>query len=88
MLLHDTLDVLAADSDDALVVLVGYVEGDRGRHLLLNEGQALFHGIVVGGNDVNVEVILSEALEHDLDVACDVVSSVFGRSTVNTYSGS
>ena len=74
MLLHDALNVLTADSNDALMVLVGNVEGNRGWHFLLNKRQALLHGIVVGSNDVNVEVILPETLEHDLNVTCDVVS--------------
>ena len=88
VLFHDTLNVLATNTDNTLVVLIGYVEGDGSRHLLLDEGQALLHGVVVGSNDVNIEVILSEALEHNLDVACDIVSSSLQGYTVNTYSGS
>lgn len=43
VLLHDPLDMLTTNSDNSLVVLVGNVEGDGGRHLLFNQGESLLH---------------------------------------------
>ena len=74
MLLHDALDVLAANANDSLVVLVWNMEGYRSRHLLLDKGQPLFHGLVAPAHDVNVEIVLVEAVEDDLNVACLAVS--------------
>ena len=69
MLLHDPLNVLTTNTDDALVILVGDVEGDGGRHLLLNQGQPLPHGLETRRHDIDVEVVLVEAVEDDLNVA-------------------
>lgn len=69
VLFHDALNVLATYSNDTLVVLVRYVEGDRSRHLLLNEVETVFGGVVLCSTDVDVEIILVEAIEDDLDVA-------------------
>ncbi len=74
VLLHDTLDMLTTDTDNALVVLIGYMERNRSRHLLFHKRQSLLHGVVIGSNDVDVEIILPKALEHDLDVAWNDVS--------------
>lgn len=75
VLLHDALDVLAADADDALVVLVRDVERDGGGHLLLDHLQPIFSGLVLGAADYNVEVVLVEDIEDDLNatVAHDLV---------------
>lgn len=67
--LHDSLDVLPTDTNDPLVVLVWNMERNRRRHLLLDEGEALFHRFVRGSHDVDVEVVLVEAIKDDLDVA-------------------
>jgi hypothetical protein len=67
--LHDALDVLATDANDALMVLVRDVEGDRGWHLLLDQVQAILGRLVGRAADVNVEVVFVEAIEDDLRVA-------------------
>ena len=69
MLLHDALDVLATDTDNALMVLIRDVEGDGSGHLLLHQSQTLLHRGVVVGQDIDVEVVLAEVIEDDLDVA-------------------
>lgn len=69
MLLHDTLNVLATNANDALVVLVRHMERDRRRHLLLNQGQTLLHGFIGGSHDVNVKVVFVEAVKDDLHIA-------------------
>jgi len=69
MLFHDALDVLSANADNALVVLIGHVERDGSRHLLLDEGHTLLHRVVGRGNNINIEVVLSEAVEDDLHIA-------------------
>lgn len=69
MLLHDTLNMRASDTNDAFVVLVRDVERNRGWHLLLNKSQALLHRLVASCHNINVEVVLVEAVEDDLHVA-------------------
>ena len=66
--LHDTLDVLAANSDDPLVVLVWNVKGDRSWHLLLDKIETIFDGIVLSSTHVDVEVVFIEAIKDDLHV--------------------
>lgn len=61
--------MLATYSDDTLVVLIRYVEGDRSRHLLLNEVEPVLGGVVLCSTDVNIEVVFVEAIKDDLDVA-------------------
>jgi len=61
--------MLAADADDTFVILVRHMEGDRGRHLLLNKAKTLLHGIVRVRDDVDVEVLLAKSVEHDVDAA-------------------
>lgn len=86
MLLHDTLNMLATNTDDAFVVLVRYMERNRGGHFLFNQRQSLFHGVVVRSNDVNVEVVLPKTVEHNLDIACDIVSLTPECYIEKTYS--
>lgn len=74
MLLHDTLDVLAANANDALVVLVRHMERDGRGHLLLNQGKTLLHGFVGGSHDVDVEVVFVEAIKNDLHIALRKIS--------------
>jgi len=69
MLLHDPLDVLAANTNDALVVLIGNMERDGCGHFLLHKPQTLLHGVVGAGLNFDVEVILAEVVKHDLDIA-------------------
>lgn len=66
--LHDALDVLSADADDTLVVLVRDVKRDRGRHLKLNEVQSVLGGFVVLSTDIDIEIVLVEAIKDDLDI--------------------
>ena len=61
--------MLATYSDDTLVVLIRYVEGNRSRHFLLNEVESVLGGVVLCSADVDVEVVFVEAIEDDLDVA-------------------
>ena len=69
VLLHDSLNVLTANTDDALVVLVWNVERDRRRHFLFHHAQASLHKLVVDGHNINVEVVLVEAIKDNLNVA-------------------
>lgn len=69
--LHDPLDVLTADTNDALVVLIGYMEGDRCGHLLLNKIKTIPRGFVLGATDINVEVVFVKPIKDDLDIACN-----------------
>lgn len=75
VLLHDALDVLTTDTNDALVVLIRNVERDGRGHLLLNEVKTVLRGFVLGATDYDVEVVLVEAIEDDLHttVAHDLV---------------
>jgi hypothetical protein len=68
MLLHDPLDVLATNSDDAFVILIRHMKRDRGWHLLLNEAHALLHRFIGWCNNVNIKVILSETIKDNLDI--------------------
>ena len=61
--------MLATDSDDTLVVLIRYVEGDRSRHLLLHQVKPVLSSVVLCSTDVDIEVVFVEAIEDDLDVA-------------------
>lgn len=70
VLLHDALDMLSANTNDTLVILIRHMERDRGWHLLLNKTQALLHRFVGRSIDIDVEVVLAKVLEHDLNVAC------------------
>jgi hypothetical protein len=67
--LHDALNVLSADSDDSLVVLIRHMERDRSRHFLLNKVKTVLRGLILIATDVDVEVVLVEAIEYDLNVA-------------------
>jgi hypothetical protein len=69
VLLHDALNVLASNSDDALVVLIGDVEGDGSGHLLLNKIETILRSFVLAANNINVEVVFIEAVEDDLNIA-------------------
>lgn len=69
VLLHNALDVLAADADDSFVILIRHVERDRGWHLLLHQAQALLHRFIGRSIDVDVEVVLAKVFEHDLNIA-------------------
>jgi hypothetical protein len=51
------------------VILIRNMEGDGGRHFLLDKSKPLLHGIVASSNDVDVEVVLVEAIKNYLDVA-------------------
>ena len=61
--------MLATYSDNTLMVLIRYVEGDRGRHLLLNEVEPVLGGVVLCSTNVDIEIVFVEAIENDLDVA-------------------
>lgn len=61
--------MLATYSDDTFVVLVWHVEGDRSRHLLLNEVQSVLGSVVLCSTNVDIEVVFVEAVENDLDIA-------------------
>ena len=61
--------MLASNTNDSLVVLVRYVERDRGRHLLLNEIETILRCFVLCAANIDVEIVLVEAVEYDLDVA-------------------
>jgi len=69
VLLHDALDVLASNANDALVVLVRHVERDRSWHLKLHKIQTTLCSLVLRTAHVNVEVVLIEAIKDNLDIA-------------------
>ena len=69
VLLHDALDVLSTDSDDPLVVLVRYMEGNGRRHLLFHQIQAILGRIVLVSAHIDVEVVLVESVKDNLDIA-------------------
>ena len=69
--------MLTSDADDTFVVLIWYVEGDRSWHLLLNQVETILGSVILAANNVNVEVVLIEAVEDDLNVACTRVSITF-----------
>jgi hypothetical protein len=68
--LHDPLDVLPSNADNTFVVLVGDVEGYRGRHFLLHQVQTIFGSIILSTAHIDIKIILVEAVEDDLYVAC------------------
>jgi hypothetical protein len=69
VLLHDALDMLSTNTDDALVILIRHMERDRCRHFLLYECKALLHRLVGCSHDINVEVVLVETIEDNLNIA-------------------
>lgn len=69
MFFHDALDMLAANANNTLVVLVRHVKRDGCRHLLLHQAQALLHGVVCMALNFDVEVVLAKVVKHNLDVA-------------------
>lgn len=69
VLLHDPLNMLTANTDDSLVVLIGDVEGNRSRHLLLDKIKTALGGLKLVSANINVEVVLVEAIEDNLNVA-------------------
>lgn len=69
MLLHDALDVLTTNTDDAFVVLIRHMERNRCRHFLLHKSEALLHGLISCCHDIDVEVVLVETIENDLHIA-------------------
>lgn len=80
ILLHDALDVLASDTNDTLVILVGNMKRDGRRHFLLHKIQAVFGSVVLGPTYVDVKIIFIETIEYDLHVAyIKDISSCFYR---------
>jgi hypothetical protein len=69
VLLHNALNVLTTDTNDALVVLVRHVERDGRRHLLFDQIEAVLRGLVLGTTNYNVEVVFVESVKHDLHTA-------------------
>ena len=69
VLLHDALDVLTSNADNALVVLVRYVERNGSWHLKLHKIQSTLCCLVLRTAHVNVEVVLVEAIKDNLHIA-------------------
>lgn len=61
--------MLATDTDDTFVVLVWNMEGNRCWHLLLNKVETLFNGFIVIGTNIDIKVVLVEAVKNNLDVS-------------------
>jgi hypothetical protein len=74
VLLHNPLNVLPSNANDSLMVLVGYVKGNGCRHLLLDERKSRFHRIIFSGTDIDVKVILVEAVEYNLNATYKAIS--------------
>ena len=68
--------MLATNSDNTFVVLIGDMERDRSRHFLLNEVETILGRVVLVATNINVEVVLIESIEDDLNIACSQVSNV------------
>lgn len=73
MLLHNSLDMLATNTYDSLMILVGDVERDGCGHLLLNQAETLLHRVIACSHDIDIEVVLVEAIEDDLNITCIMV---------------
>lgn len=86
MLLHNTLDVLPSNSDDAFVVLIRHMERDRSRHFLLHKHETLLHGLVAGSHNIDVEIVLVETVKDDLNIACGMLVSGIAGAYKTTYS--
>ena len=69
VLLHNALNMLSANTDDALVVLIWNMERDRSRHLLFNQIQAILDSFVLAAANIDIEIVLVESVEDDLNVA-------------------
>lgn len=69
VLLHNALDVLTTNTDDAFVVLIRHMERNRCRHFLLHKSEALLHGLISCCHDIDVEIVLIETIENDLHIA-------------------
>lgn len=67
--LHDTLDMLTTNADNALMVLIGDVERDGRGHLLFDEIKSIFRGFILGTADDNVKVVLVEPIKDNLNAA-------------------
>jgi len=61
--------MLTANTDDSLVVLIRDVEGNGSRHLLLNKIKTALGRLKLVSANVNVEVVLVEAIEDNLNIA-------------------
>lgn len=69
VLLHDALNVLTADTDNSLVVLVRHMERNGRWHLLLDKVETILGSLILGTAHVDVEVVLIESVKDDLHVA-------------------
>lgn len=61
--------MLSANADNALVILIGDVEGDGGRHLLFDKVETVLGGLILGTADHNVKVVLVETIKDNLHAA-------------------
>lgn len=61
--------MLTTNADNSFVVLIGYMERDRRRHFLLHKVETVLCRIVLVAYNVNIEVVLVEAVKDDLNVA-------------------
>lgn len=61
--------MLTTDPNNTFVVLIRNVEGYRSRHLLLYKVEAVLRSIVLRATDVDIEIVLVEAVKDDLNVA-------------------
>ena len=69
ILLHDALNVLTTDTNNALVVLIRHMEGNSSWHLLFDKVETVLCGLVLCAAYYNVEVVLIEAVKDDLHAA-------------------
>ena len=61
--------MLATYANNAFMVLVRNMERYGGWHFLFYKVQAILGSIILSSADVNVEVVLIEAVKDDLNVA-------------------
>lgn len=74
MFLHNSLNMLTADTNDALMILIRDMERDRGGHFLFHEHQPRLHSIVIVAANINVEIVLVEAVKDNLYAAYETIS--------------
>lgn len=67
ILLHDSLNVLASDANDPLVIRLGNMERDLSRQLLLQHRESM-KGARITSREVNEEIVVVERLKLDFDV--------------------
>lgn len=67
--LHNSLNVLTANTNDAFVVLVRNMERYGCRHFLLDQIKSVLSSFVLSPTYVDIEVVLIEPVKYNLHIA-------------------